>query len=296
MLNKYQNSVNKAYIFIIIILEIMQLKKLLKGVFAADLALYLEKSKTLIIADTHIGYEESLNKQGILLPRFQFKEIGQRLEKIFRALKEKNLGIEKIIINGDIKHEFGRISEQEWRHTLQLIDFLAKHCKELILIRGNHDTILGPIAEKRDLIVKEHYLIDNILVMHGDRLMKKDIETKAHERSSGVPKQGFVTKKAGTKIETIIIGHEHPAVSLGSMARFEKYKCFLVGKWKSRKLIVQPSFNLVTEGTDVLKESLLSPFLKGNKEFKNFEAIVVGEDDKFYDFGKLKNLNNDSLN
>ncbi len=268
----------------------MQLKKILTGIFAADLALYLVKSKTLVIADTHIGYEESLNKQGILIPRYQFKEIGQRLEKIIRAIKENNFDIDKIIINGDIKHEFGRISEQEWRHTLQLIDFLAKNCKELILIKGNHDTILGPIAEKRNLIVKEYYFTDGILVMHGDRLMKKDIETEArknrqrietHERSSGVPKHSFVT---------IIIGHEHPAVSLGTMARFEKYKCFLVGKWKSCNLIVQPSFNLVTEGTDVLKESLLSPFLRGNKEFKNFEAIVVGEDDKLYDFGKLKNL------
>ncbi|MBW2966513.1 metallophosphoesterase, partial [Candidatus Woesearchaeota archaeon] len=102
-----------------------------------DLALYLTKSKTLIIADSHIGHEEALNKQGILVPRFQFKELILRLEKILKKIK-----LNTIIINGDIKHEFGTISNQEWRHTLRLIDFLSKHCKNLFLIKGNHDKIL----------------------------------------------------------------------------------------------------------------------------------------------------------
>ena len=48
------------------------------GIEIIDLALYLKKEKILIIADTHIGYEEALNKQGMLVPRFQFKEIIKR--------------------------------------------------------------------------------------------------------------------------------------------------------------------------------------------------------------------------
>ena len=46
-----------------------------------DLALYLEKEKILIIADPHIGLEEALNKQGILMPKFQFKEMYAKLKK-----------------------------------------------------------------------------------------------------------------------------------------------------------------------------------------------------------------------
>lgn len=222
-----------------------------------DLALYLPKHKALVIADSHIGFEESLNKQGILIPRFQFKEIILRLEKIFEKIKP-----ETIIINGDIKHEFGTISEQEWRHTLRLIDFLAKHCKKLILVKGNHDTILGPIAQKRNIDVVANVVLDDMLITHGDRLMK-------------IP----------SSIKTIIIGHEHPAISFRQRPS-EKYKCFLVGKYKGKILIVQPSFNLVTEGTDVSKEYLLSPFLKQN--LKNFECFIVA--DTVYRFGKLKNL------
>ena len=97
-------------------------------------ALYLEKQKILIIADIHIGYEEALNKQGILVPRTSFKDIVKRFEKIIKQIGKPN----KIIINGDIKHEFGTISETEWRHTLRFLDLLAKHSKEVILIKGNH--------------------------------------------------------------------------------------------------------------------------------------------------------------
>ena len=199
-----------------------------------------------------------------MVPRFQFDEIMKRLEKIFSRLKGKK--IERIVVNGDLKHEFSTISDQEWRHTLKLLDFFEKHCNEIILIKGNHDTILGPIAKKRNIRVMDHFIINNILIIHGDVIPSK-------------------TLLKGVK--TIIIGHEHPAVSVREGPRAELFKAFLVGKWKKYNLVVQPSFNLVTEGTDVLKEEVLIPFLKGN--LRNLNAIIVG--DKLYNFGKIKDLN-----
>ena len=148
-----------------------------------------------------------------------------------------------------------------------MLDYLKKHCDEVILIKGNHDNILGPIARKRDVTVKEYESIGKTLIIHGDNL-DKNVEN--------------ILKKS----TTIIIGHEHPAVTLYENRRAETFKCFLKGKFKGKTLIVQPSFNLVTEGTDVLKERLLSPFLKG--DLSNFEAYIVS--DKIYPFGKLKNI------
>src|SRR3989338_3801483 len=261
--------------------------KISNNIEAIDLALYANNH--LILADFHIGYEEALNKQGLLVPRFQFEEIIKRLESIFLRLKNKS--IEKIIVNGDLKHEFGTISEQEWRLTLRLLDFLEKHCKEIILIKGNHDTILGPIAQKRNIKVLEHYLIhsqvsiikkasliknslkklnkkienNNILVIHGDKMPSKELLDGA---------------------STIIIGHEHPAVSIREGPRAELFKCYLVGKWKGKNLIAQPSFNLVVEGSDVLKEEILSPFLR--QSLSSFDVFVVA--DKVYGFGKLEVL------
>ena len=87
-------------------------------------------------------------------------------------------------------------------------------------------------------------------------------------------------------VSTVIIGHEHPAVSIKEGPRAELFKAFLIGKWKDKRIIVLPSFNLVVEGTDVLKERSLSPFLKGG--LGKFNVVVVG--DKLYEFGKIKDL------
>ena len=132
--------------------------KIFNNIELIDLAVYT--NRTLIVTDFHIGYEEALNKQGLMIPRFQLNEIMTRLGKIFNKLKNKK--IERIIVNGDLKHEFGTISDQEWRHILKLLDYFSQHCKEIILIKGNHDAILGPIAKKRNVKVLEHYLISTI--------------------------------------------------------------------------------------------------------------------------------------
>ena len=224
-----------------------------------DLSLYFDS--TLVIADLHIGYEEALNKQGILVPRLQFEDLIKRMESIFYLLKKRI--IKRIIVNGDLKHEFGTISEQEWRNTLKFLDFLSKHCNEIILIKGNHDTILGPIAKKRNVKVVDYVAAGKVLVIHGNKVM-------------GILKN----------YDTIIIGHEHPAVSIKEGPRIEQYKCFLKGRYKGKNLIVQPSFNGIIEGTDMLRGKILSPFLHQNLD--NFEVYII--EDKIYNFGKLRNL------
>ncbi len=233
--------------------------KILPDIAIIDLALYFDS--TLVIADVHIGYEEALNKQGVLVPRLQFGEMVKRMENIFDILKSEE--IERIVINGDLKHEFGTISEQEWRNTLKFIDLSAKHCKEVILIKGNHDNILGPIARKRNVRVVDEFGVGKVLVVHGNKI-----------------------PNAIKNYDTIIIGHEHPAVSLKECPRVEQFKCFLKGKYKGKNLIVQPSFNTMIEGTDLLRNEILSPFLKQNLD--NFDVYVV--EDKVYGFGKLKGL------
>lgn len=303
--------------------------KIFDNIRLIDLVAYT--NNTLILTDFHIGYEEALNKQGILMPRFQFREIIQRLDSIFNRLKGRK--IEKIVVLGDLKHEFGTISEQEWRHTLRLLDYLGQHCKEIILLKGNHDTILGPIAEKRNVKVQDYYIIEKLMpitkktnkqapitkennnksrqkIINITSVLKNRIIKKNSQKDTGkilcLHGDKIPSKELLEGVSTIIIGHEHPAVSIKDGPRAELFKCFLTGKWKRKKIIVMPSFNLVTEGTDILrncyaisgtpkipkefssvmKERLLSPFLKGN--LRNFEVVVVG--DKLYGFGKVKDL------
>lgn len=70
----------------------------------------------------------------------------------------------------------------------------------------------------------------------------------------------------------------------------EKIKCYLKGDFRDKKIIVMPSFNFITEGSDVLHEKLLSPFLK---EANNNAMEVFGVEnfETFY-FGTIKHLLN----
>jgi uncharacterized protein len=238
--------------------------ELSKGIEIVDLSLFLPKFKALIITDTQLGYEESINKQGILLPRFQFKDILTRLEKIIEVTKPK-----QVVLNGDIKHEFSTISKTEWKQVSELIEFISSKA-ELVVIEGNHDNLLVPILNKKNLVMKDHLLLDDIYLCHGHKIQKN---------------KDFV------KAKVIVIGHEHPALGLREKGRIEKFKCFLRGKYKNKTLIVMPSFSMVTEGTDVLSEKLLSPFLK--QDLSEFEVFVAGKEIMY--FGKIKNLLIDNL-
>jgi len=232
--------------------------KIARGLKIIDLALYLEDQKTLVIADTHIGYEEALNKQGVLVPRLRAGELKKRLITILDGLNLKD-----IVIAGDVKHEFGTISETEWRETIELLDFLSNYAK-ITLIKGNHDTILGPIAAKKNIEVVDYLILGDVLILHGHKSLMCFRDNK---------------------IKTIIIGHEHPAVSLGDGLRSERYKCFLKGFWNEKQVVVLPSFNLLTEGEDLTKTDIKNPLLK---DINNFDVFIVA--DKVYQFGKFRNL------
>ena len=240
--------------------------EIIKGIEILGKALWIKKLKTLILADLHIGYEEALNKQGILVPRTQFEETISELKRLISEIKRKfKTSPSAIVINGDLKHEFGEISQQEWRETTKVLDLLIKNCKEIILVKGNHDTMLEPIAKKKKLKIVDYYMIGDLCVLHGDKLIE-DSKIK--------------------KCSTLIIAHEHPAISLSEGSKRETYKCFLYGSWKNKKLIVMPSFLTATVGYDIQNRKMLSPFLKQGLDY--FDVYIVG--DKVYKFGKLKNI------
>ncbi|MEK6920928.1 MAG: metallophosphoesterase, partial [Nanoarchaeota archaeon] len=251
--------------------------ELSSGLEIVDLGLYFKTHKLLAITDLQFGYEESLNKRGVLVPRVAHQEMLKRMESLLQqcCLISQTRKINTVLVNGDFKHEFGTISETEWRHCIRFLKLLQQYAERIILVKGNHDAMLDPIAKTRGLEVVDHYFLSDvlhhdILFIHGDTIPPL-----------------LSDKKILKQISTIIIGHEHPAVVLSQWPRTEKYKAFLVGTWKRKKLIVLPSFNQCTEGTDVLKEYLLSPFLKG-AALSSFDAYLVA--DKLYYFGKLGNL------
>ncbi len=229
------------------------------GMEIISAALYFKKEKVLVISDLHLGYEEALQRKGVLVPKFQRDEIIRSLERILKKVKPK-----MIVINGDLKHEFGAVLGQEWKDVLHLIDFILAKGMQIIIIKGNHDPLTERVTEKRGVRVIREYQLGGALIVHGDEPVKK----------------------MGRGVKKVIIGHGHPAITFREGSKCEKYKCFLKGKWKSRELIVLPSFNSLLEGTDILKEELLSPFLQNINPYK----VYVIHREKTFDFGKVNDI------
>jgi hypothetical protein len=60
----------------------------------------------------------------------------------------------------------------------------------------------------------------------------------------------------------------------------------LKGTWKKKELIVMPSFNPLVEGTDIVKEQLLSPFLDKIDDFE----VWISRQEEVLNFGKVKHF------
>jgi len=234
----------------------------------------------LVLGDFHLGYGESIGAVGLFLD-IQTKEILKKLKNLFHLFFSKNIHLKKIIIIGDFKHEFGSILDSEWRESLKIMDYLSEKCKDVLLIKGNHDNILEPIAKKRNLKLLDFYKYKNVYLLHGNKLYRGCLEKE---------------------IDILITGHLHPAISLSDNYKKEKYKCFLKGKWKKKIVYVLPSFSPASFGYNLARINKINKksiedgfgfFIIEDKKLKNFEVIIYNnQDKKKYNFGKLKNLLN----
>jgi len=234
--------------------------------------IFFPKSGILAVGDLHLGFEYKLQQSGLLVPEMQIEEIKKELAWTFTEIKKRKFKIKKIVFIGDIKHSFS----YEWKeknYFREIINFLKEYVKEkdIILIKGNHDTIDYSFSDK----LKDYFIKDDLAFTHGHKMFPELLDEK---------------------IKTIIIGHLHPSIVLSEKSgiKKEKYKCFLVGKFKKKNIIILPSFLATIEGTTVNSleyeyEDFFSIIPK--KNIMNFNVYIVGEDE-VYNFGKIKKLVN----
>jgi uncharacterized protein len=232
--------------------------------------LFFPKKGILVIGDLHLGYDSMLKNMGINLPFDQLQETEKELSIILQRIKAIYT-LKKIILLGDIKHHF-HFQQEELYDLRNFIRFLEKYVSKenLILIKGNHDTFT-----LHDYVLKDFYIEDELAFTHGE--------------------QDFPELYKNKNIKTIIASHIHPAVYIKDKVNIkrEKYKCFLVGKYKKKEFIILPSFFSMTEGSEI------SEYSKGEKyqqivpknKLSSFETYVVGRDGVYY-FGKYGKLVN----
>ncbi|MDO8622876.1 MAG: metallophosphoesterase [archaeon] len=253
-------------------------------------SLFFPEYGILAVGDLHLGYEHAMRQSGVLIPETQIKEVINDLKVIFHEIKTKNLKLKKIVFIGDIKHSFN-YEYQEKNYFRKIMDFLKQNIKEknIIFIKGNHDTIDFSYVQNANFgapknptnktqgfsggKMKKDYTCKDIAFIHGDKSFKEIFDKK---------------------IKTIVLGHIHPSVILRDKQNIkrEKYKCFLVGKFKSKETIILPSFLNIIEGSPVnsYKDNYKDYFSIIPKiTLENFKVFVIGND-KTYEFGKVKKL------
>ncbi|MDI9644347.1 MAG: metallophosphoesterase [Candidatus Verstraetearchaeota archaeon] len=214
-------------------------------------AVYIPKHSTVAIADLHIGYESALRQKGVYLPHNSYLYMRRRIEEILRETSAKRL-----CILGDLKHEFGKPSPQEWVEVKDLLESVLSMGVELHVIRGNHDNYVISILSKYGIQLHEEFmLLGDIALLHGH--LKVDLPEES---------------------KLLIIGHEHPAVSsLDSSGARYKFRCFLVGKYHGKKLVVLPAFSPLSPGSgvnEIEKGDLLSPYLR-DSDIESFTPFAV---------------------
>jgi putative SbcD/Mre11-related phosphoesterase len=184
-------------------------------------ALYHPELDLVVISDIHLGLEGSMTSKGSYVPRFQLDDIKEELKEI---REEKDAG--RILVNGDLKNQFST-SYTEKQEIDEFLEFLKEEFEEVILIEGNHDTFLDNTAEKHGLELRESFREDGVLFVHG------------HEEIEG-------------DFETLVIGHEHPALVLtDDVGVKEKIDCLLYGEIEEGNIVVMPAYSKISNGSGV---------------------------------------------
>ncbi|MDI9619325.1 MAG: metallophosphoesterase [Candidatus Nezhaarchaeota archaeon] len=229
--------------------------------------LYLRDEGILLVADLHIGYEQALEKQGIHVPRSTYPKTKKAMESMLC-----NVNPEKVVVLGDVKHEFGVPSDQEWAEAKDLLKWLLDLGLEVHVVRGNHDNYIVSILKRYGAgFHNQSMIVGRYLLVHG------------HEQ---LEEHG--------NVEVLVMGHEHPAIALKDHFGFKrKFKCFLKGMWGNLSLIVLPALSPLASGSTINespKGLLLSPILRANVDIERFKPVVVEDGAGVYEFPEIGKL------
>ncbi len=152
-----------------------------------------QQTRTMIIADLHIGWEMALAKQGIHVPT-QTPKLLRKLESLVTTYKP-----DKLLILGDVKHTVATAETGEWHDIPDFFNELAKHVQHTSIVRGNHDGNLEPLLpENIEILPATGVALENVGFFHGH----------------------CWPSPALLKCRTLVMAHVHPVVAFRDQAGF----------------------------------------------------------------------------
>ena len=143
------------------------------------------KTKTLVIADPHIGWEIALQERGIHVP----SQTPKLLKKLVALLSEHKP--DSLLILGDVKYTVVKAEAGEWHDIPDFFTELQRYVNDISIIRGNHDANLEPLLpETVKLLPATGTVIDDVGLFHGHKWPSPTL----------------------LKCKTLLMGHVHPVV------------------------------------------------------------------------------------
>ena len=190
----------------------------------------------LILADLHIGVEDVLE-----LPFIDTAEVLKK--KLFRLIEK--YAPSYLVLAGDVRDGFD-LNLRVLRKTREVLKEISALVDRVIIVRGNHDNFLRPIAKRLGIERHEDYFeIGDIIVVHGHR--------------------------EAPKAEKIIMGHIHPAIRLGS----EVFPAKIYGRANDSSVIILPAITPIAKTRRGPTVDFSSPITK-NLEVERIEVEIRG--------------------
>jgi putative SbcD/Mre11-related phosphoesterase len=152
------------------------------------------KTKTLVIADPHLGWEMALQAKGIHVP----SQTPKLLKKLLALLSKYKP--DALVILGDVKYTVVVTELGEWRDVPDFFIELKRHISDIRIVRGNHDANLEPLLpENIELLPAAGTIMGDVGLFHGHKWPSPTL----------------------LKCKTLVMGHLHPVVVFRDLAGFK---------------------------------------------------------------------------
>ncbi len=225
-------------------------------------SLYLKKSRTVVVADIHIGKELKLLESGINFLNAS-ENMADVLLKICKDKKSKSL-----IIIGDLKDSILYPDKKEYNLIKAFFDRFEGF--EIRVAKGNHDSHLEEIFKllRINAIIEKEIFIEDAVLLHGNALpseeaMNKKIMFSAHAHA-------IIEKNNNERVWL------KAPIGFGAMKYYKQFN-------PKEKLILVPHFNNILSGLDVSRIYNFMPIFRNN--IFDFKKISIFDLE-----GKRKNL------
>jgi uncharacterized protein len=215
-------------------------------------AAWLEESRTLVVADLHLGYVWAHRFEGQLLPLSAREDSTERLLDLIASYRPS-----EVVLLGDVVHRV--VPAPELSSEVRRLAVEVSGRARLRIVMGNHDEHLSALLKRIGVEVEtsRQWNAGSHLLVHGDGADDAERVCAAFRETAPDGR--------------VIIGHEHPALTLSDgVSSSVKCPCFLA----SREVLVLPAFSRWAAGTNAREGRFLSPFAR-RAQFDRGIAILA---------------------